>query len=74
MCYDEDMSESGEPFWKLFLPSWLRKGREADLTDVPLEKLQAATKRGVTIDITESTPGKVTAQVHKVIVEGHDQS
>ncbi|RLI43990.1 hypothetical protein DRO61_12680 [Candidatus Bathyarchaeota archaeon] len=71
------MSEEGtgkEVFGKVYKKSWSRKGREADLTDVPVRKLQkAAEERGVRINITELTPGKIKAQVDKVVVKGDDE-
>ncbi len=71
------MIEEGDrknKFGKVFRKSWSRKGREADLTDVSVHKLQKAAKeRGVRIDITESTPKKIKAQVNKIIIKGDDE-
>ena len=70
------MTEGSEEskFGQVFRKSWSRKGREADLTDVSVKKLQkAAEERGVRIDITESRPGKIKAQVNKVVIKGDDE-
>lgn len=66
---------SGEEkkFGQVFRKSWLRKGRKADLTDVPVHKINEASKRGVEIDLVESSPNKRIAQVNKVFIEGDDK-
>jgi len=62
---DERLSEDGEG-----RVDWVRGGRSADLTTVPVDKLQkAAEERGIRIDITHSEPGRLQADVHKVIIE-----
>lgn len=53
--------------------SLYRKGREADLTKVPLQDLNEAAKRGIRINITSSKPGEVKAQVNKIVVKGDDE-
>lgn len=68
------MSESGDlpKDWKLFLPDWLKRGREkVDLTNIPARKLQEAYReRRIEIDTTESEPDKRIATVNKVAVKG----
>jgi len=63
----------GDVFGKVFNKSWSRKGRKADLTNVSVGKLQKAAKRGVRINITESKPKKIIAQVDKVVIKGDDE-
>ena len=68
------MSEGESPGWKVPLPSWLRKGRRANLTKVPVSKLQkAAEERGVRVDNLKREGGKVTGDVNKVIIKGNDE-
>lgn len=70
------MSESGETpkdwNWKMFLPSWLRHGREnVNLDNVTTGKLQDAhDKRGIVIDDVRSTGSNTTATVNKEVVKG----
>ena len=68
------MSEGENSGWKVPLPSWIRKGRKADLTKVPVSKLQkAAEERGVRVDDLKREGGKVTGNVNKVIIKGDDE-
>ena len=71
----EDSGEKREGFWwRLFNQTWYRGGREADITNVPVGKLQeAAEKRGVRIDLTESRQGTVKAKINKIVVGGDDE-
>ena len=63
-----------EPWWKVFVPSFLRRGRVADLSDVPIGKIQRdAEERGIRIDLQDSVSGRRTAQVNKVVVRGDDE-
>ena len=66
-----DESELREP--RVPNQSLYRAGKESDLTNVTVEKLQEAAERGVRIDITSSKPGEVKAQVNKIAVKGDDE-
>jgi len=68
------MSEGESSGWKIPLSSWLRKGREANLTNVPVEKIQKAAKeRGIRVDNLKNRGGKVTGEVNKVVIKGNDE-
>lgn len=69
----EDNSERGSFWARVFRRTWYRGGREADISNVSVGKLQNAAGRGVRIDITESKPGGVKAKIHKIVVEGDDE-
>lgn len=61
--------------WEVFRPSLRRRGREADLTDVPVLKLaEAARERGIRVDLTKSGPGGVHGEVEKIVVAGDDDA
>lgn len=61
--------------WEVPRQSLRRKGREADLTDVPVLKLaKAAAERGIRVDLTRSGPGGVHGEVEKIIVAGDDEA
>ena len=69
------MSEGEEKVegWRVFLPSWMRRWRKADITNIPVHKLyKAAKERGIRVEITDKTPGKIIAQVDKVVIKGDD--
>ncbi|OGY18165.1 MAG: hypothetical protein A2900_05290 [Candidatus Chisholmbacteria bacterium RIFCSPLOWO2_01_FULL_50_28] len=54
--------------------NWVRKPRRADLSGVPLSKLDEASKRGIAIDPGlppgQDDPTKRLADVTKIVVEG----
>jgi ribosomal protein S12 len=65
------MGEKNIGNFKVKMPDLVRKGRKADITDISVEKIEKANKeRGVTVEVTEVTPDKVTAQVDKIVVKG----
>lgn len=63
------MSEGSEKPRK----SWYRKGRNVDISNIPIGKIEEAAKRGIRIDITKSNKGKLTADVNKIIIKGDDE-
>jgi hypothetical protein len=68
--------EGGESkgfFARIFNRTLYRQGKGADLTQVPVSKLQEAAERGVRIDLTSSKPGEVKARVNKIVVKGDDE-
>ena len=69
------MSEGSENlFGQVPNKSWLRKGRKADFSDVPVKKIQeAAEKRGIRLDNAESSPEGSKVEVSKVVVNGDDK-
>lgn len=48
---------------------WMRPGRKADMTKVPLDKLVEAGKRGIEVDLQPgSGPGERVAQINQTVV------
>lgn len=69
----EDIGEKGGFWARIFRHSWYRGGREADISNVSVEKLQKAAERGVRIDFTETGGNEVKAKIHKIAVKGDDE-
>lgn len=68
MVEDETPKEPRVPTQTLY-----RRGKEADLTGITVQKLQEAAERGIRIDVTSSEHGKVKAEVNKIVVKGDDE-
>ena len=62
--FEQDESVIGK------IKSWWRGGREADLTNVPVEKLQKAAERGWEVNITESKKGLLRGILNKKVIKG----
>lgn len=63
------MPESKPSFWEVLLPDWVRRGKQADLTNISVGKLQDAAKRGIQIDEVNVENGRVTARVNKIVIK-----
>lgn len=73
MTGDPEENESGVFSLSELIPTFLRRGRKADLTEVSVTKLdQAARERGIQAPVTVSSDGRSIADVSKVVVKGNE--